>query len=188
MEISSEIRKRRLALGCTLETLSEQTGLTKGYLSKLERSGKAPPFATLEKIAVALKCGLGSFLETTSAQPKIPKISSANIELIHRGQTGGPISSNLGYDYTPLLREYRGKYMAPFLLEIRRGETKDFTHDGEEFVYVLEGRVALLYEGRSHNLEAGEGFYLDSRIRHRFRGRGAGTARLLAVNFNYRRF
>ena len=179
---------RRLALGCTLETLSAQTGLTKGYLSKLERSGKAPPFTTLEKIAAALKCEIGSFLEKAAVSTAAAKLSSANLEIIRRGQTGGTILSSVGYYYTPLLEEYRGKYMAPFLIEIRRGETKDFTHDGEEFVYVLEGRVALLYEGRAHNLEAGDGFYLDSRIRHRFRGRGAGTARLLAVHFNYRRF
>ena len=52
--IASNIGSLRKKRKMTLDKLAELTGLTKGYLSKIERSKKAPPYSTLNKIAIAL--------------------------------------------------------------------------------------------------------------------------------------
>ena len=98
------------------------------------------------------------------------------------------ITSIAGYSYRQLAKDYQRKYMTPFIMHIGKGATKYFKHDGEEFVYVLAGSVALEYEGRTFKLGEGDCFYLDSRIKHRFKNNGKVEARLLAVNFTYRRF
>ncbi|MDA3789468.1 MAG: helix-turn-helix transcriptional regulator, partial [Desulfobacula sp.] len=58
----------------TLEKLADLTGLTKGYLSKVERSEKAPPYSTLNKIAGALEIEITSLLENDIEPPEDPRI------------------------------------------------------------------------------------------------------------------
>ncbi|MEI6337752.1 MAG: XRE family transcriptional regulator, partial [Verrucomicrobiota bacterium] len=158
--------------------------VTKGYLSKIETSSNPPTFSTLQSIATALGVEMGELLES-----KISKASSANLE-IHEPEDGPWQQSAKpgGYAFKPLLESYRQKYLSPFLMRIKPGDTSFFKHDGEEFLYVLEGRIELDYEGKKHSLRKGGSAYLDSRIKHRFHNPGKTDAELLAVNFVYRRF
>ena len=55
------------------------------------------------------------------------------------------------------------------------------THDGQEFVYVVEGAVELFYDGRTYRLSQGDGAYLDSSLPHTFHGLGDRVAKMLAV-------
>lgn len=183
MNINRKIKELRLDRGYTLEELAKAAGLTKGYLSRMERARKAPPFSTLESIAVALNQDLAYFLKKTETEN-----TSKNIDLMRQAEHAPMITSIAGYSYRQLAKDYQRKYMTPFIMHIGKGATKYFKHDGEEFVYVLAGSVALEYEGRTFKLGEGDGFYLDSRIKHRFKNNGKVEARLLAVNFTYRRF
>ena len=183
MNINRKIKDLRLARGFTLEELAKAAGLTKGYLSRMERARKAPPFSTLETIAVALNQDIACFLEKSERESK-----SKNIDLFRQVEHVPLISSNAGYSYRPLFKDYQRKYMTPFIMHIKKGATKYFKHDGEELVYVLKGNVILEYEGSVFKLGEGDGFYLDSRLKHRFKNDGKIEAQLLAVNFTYRRF
>ncbi len=192
----------------TLADLARLTRKTKGYLSKLERSLKLPPFTTLYTIAQALGADIDLFLagaasstpaESSSgapsserippvASPGLPQGGSRNLD-IHRHRNGvRPFLRGDSYAYLPLVTQYRGKYMSPFLMQLPPGKSRTFTHDSEEFTMLLEGRVDLLYEKRTHRLHAGDSFYLDSRIEHAFFNPGRRDALLLSVSFNYRRF
>jgi len=177
-----ELRKRR---GLTLHQLAFLSGVTKSYVSKIERSGKLPPFSTLHSIARALGVGIHEFLDTPS-----PIRKSQNIEIAAQAERRrrDVIPSEGGYDYEPLLTNYTNKYMAPFLIHVPTGRTRYFSHDGEEFLFVLRGTIDLHYEKKTYSLSKGDGFYLDSRIKHRFQNTEETTAVLLAVNFDYRRF
>ncbi len=181
------MKRLREERGMTLAELARLTRKTKGYLSKLERSVKLPPFTTLHTIARALGVELDVFL---AGQAPAAAKSSPNASLdVHRHRDGvRPFLKGDGYAYLPLVTQYRGKYMSPFLMKLPPGKSRAFTHDSEEFTMLLEGRVDLLYEKRTHHLHAGDSFYLDSRIEHAFFNPGRRDALLLSVSFNYRRF
>jgi transcriptional regulator with XRE-family HTH domain len=183
-QFGARLRALRKARGITLPALAVAAGISKGYLSKIEKSPSPPPFSTLQALTRALGADLTQLL---SGEP--PAGKSRNLE-IHGPREGTWQQSGKlgGYSFLPLLQSYRNKYLAPFLMLIPPGPTLFFRHDGEEFIYVLSGKVDLEYEGKKHHLEEGASTYLDSRIRHRFHNETSTSARLLAVNFDYRRF
>ena len=202
------MKRLREERGMTLAELARLTRKTKGYLSKLERSRKLPPFTTLSAIAQALGVDLDLFLASqdpplgdsavspagprTGHRPGTPTGSShtnfRNLD-IHRHRDGiQPFLRGDSYAYLPLVTHYRGKYMSPFLMKLPPGKSRTFTHDSEEFTMLLEGRVNLIYEKRTHRLRAGDSFYLDSRIEHAFFNPGRRDALLVSVSFDYRRF
>ena len=55
------------------------------------------------------------------------------------------------------------------------------THDGQEFVFILDGAVELFYDGRNYRLGQGDSAYLDSALPHTFHGLGDRVAKMLAV-------
>ena len=168
----------------TLPALAIAAGITKGYLSKIERSSTPPPFSTLQAVTIALQADLGEMLEVHTK-----KLDSPNIEIHEPNNGDWQQSKELGgYGFMPLVHHYRNKYLSPFLMRINPGTTSYFEHDGEEFLFQVSGTVELEYEGCKHLLKEGASAYLDSRIRHRFHNRSRKTALLLAVNFVYRRF
>jgi transcriptional regulator with XRE-family HTH domain len=187
------MKRLRKGRGMTLAELARLTRKTKGYLSKLERSEKLPPFTTLTTIAQALGVDLDHFLagrEPADGGPAKPPVApgSRNLDIHRHGDRVRPFLKGDGYAYLPMVTRYRGKYMSPFLMKLPPGKTRAFTHDSEEFTMLLEGRVDLLYEKRTHHLHAGDSFYLDSRIEHAFFNPGRGDALLLSVSYDYRRF
>ena len=195
------MKRLREEHGMTLAELARLTRMTKGYLSKVERSRKLPPFTTLSTIAQALGVDLDHFLPGQApakendaaplprgARKGSPSPGSRNLD-IHRHRDGiRPFLQGDSYAYLPLVTQYRGKYMSPFLMQLPPGKSRTFTHDSEEFTMLLEGRVDLIYEKRTHHLRAGDSFYLDSRIEHAFFNPGRRDALLLSVSFDYRRF
>jgi transcriptional regulator with XRE-family HTH domain len=180
----ARLRSLRKARGMTLPALAAAAGITKGYLSKIERFSGPPTFSTLQAIAIALQVELGELLETP-----VRKAASPNIEIHEAGEGEWQLVKGLGgYSFLPLVQVYRNKFLSPFCMQIAPGATAFFQHDGEEFLYQLSGEVELEYEHRTHLLKAGTSAYLDSRIRHRFINRLTKPVFTLAVNFVYRRF
>lgn len=180
------MRRFRKEKGLTLQEVVDHCGLTKGYLSKIERATSYPPFPTLEILAKALGVELGDFFSEQNPA-ETGNLSSGNID-ISDGAAGESIESGEGYAYNPLFRSYKNKYMSPFHMSVPKGRTAALSHDAEEFVYVLRGRVKLEYEGKAYDLEPGGCFYLDSRLPHVFVNEDDEVAELLAVNFTYKRF
>jgi mannose-6-phosphate isomerase-like protein (cupin superfamily) len=164
--------------------LATAAGISKGDLSKIERTSKLPVFSPRQTLAAILDADIGEFL-TGDLAPAV----SLNLEL-HGPDDGAWLAAHKlgGYDLLPLLKSYRHKGLSPALMRVRPGTTSAFKHDGEEFLYVIGGRIERHYDGQVHMLATGASAYLDSRRRHRFRNRGPGVALVLGVNFVYRRF
>ena len=182
--ISSNLKKLRQQKKLTLEALANKTGLTKGYLSKLERSQKAPPYSTLTKLAGALGT-------------EVTTILSHNIEPLK--DTGLSLGRNrkrrliretdqfAGYDYEVMAENKPGKNMEPFIIhspfEIRR----TYAHEGEEFIYVLEGQLEFHYGDQIYTLNQGDDIYFDSIVPHAGKSLGNQKAKLLVVIYFYKR-
>jgi len=187
MNVSEKIRALRRRSGLTLDQLAKRCGLTKGYLSKVERNKQPPPISTLQAIAQALEVEMADFFAERGSNGG----DNPDLDILRKDQRPAVKDGRLapyGYVYTPLVRSLRSKQMSPVLMVVDKGRTDAFAHDSEEFVYVVKGSLDLLYEGKRHALGEGDSLYFDSRRKHRFVNHHAEPAVLVTVNYNYRRF
>jgi uncharacterized cupin superfamily protein len=77
--------------------------------------------------------------------------------------------------------------MEPYIIEPAFGEEAIFEHEGEEFMYVLDGTHELVYGAQRFIMRKGDSVYFDATVPHTGRSIGTRKARLLAVMYNYRR-
>ncbi|MBN2124098.1 MAG: helix-turn-helix domain-containing protein [Deltaproteobacteria bacterium] len=182
-QIARNIKKTRLDNHLSQEKLAELSGLTKGYISKIEKSDKAPPFSTLNKIANALNVDVAALTAEDLDPPE-----DMHLCIVRKGE-GKKISSvNLkGYHYEVLAHKKRGKNMEPFFIMPAFEEEAVFCHEGEEFMYMLEGTHEFLYDDTKYMLHEGDSIYFDSSIPHTGRSIGKKRAKILAVMYSYKR-
>jgi transcriptional regulator with XRE-family HTH domain len=182
--IAKNIRILRTQQKITLQQLSDMTGLTRGYLSKLERSKKAPPYSTLNKVARALGIDVGYLINENGETPEDPRIVFVKN---NQGKIVESSGSLYGYTYQTLASGKPGKNMQPYIIEPAFDEKGMFQHEGEEFLYVLEGTHEFIYDGKKFLMEKGDSVYFDSGMPHTGRSLGKKKAKLLAVMFSYKR-
>jgi len=182
-QITKKIKKIRLESSMSQEKLADLSGLTKGYISKIEKSDTAPPLSTLSKIADALNVDITVL---TAEELEFP--GDVSICIVRKGE-GKKISSATleGYHYEALAHTKSGKNMEPFLLMPAFDEKAIFAHDGEEFMYILEGVHEFIYDNKKYTLNEGDSIYFDSRIPHTGRSIGKKRAKILAVMYSYKR-
>ena len=181
-----QLRKKRKI---TLDKLAELTGLTKGYLSKIERSQKAPPYSTLNKIAIAFGVDAASLLGENPQEKRNTQIALTKRSKGKSIKVVGSLSegSLYGYNYEALASDKSGKNMEPFIIEPAFDQEAIFQHEGEEFMYVLEGKHEFIYNGNRYLMEKGDSVYFDAAVPHTGKSLGKKKAKLLAVMYNYRR-
>ena len=111
--ISKNIKRHRLNKGLSLDQLAHLCGLTKGYVSKIENSEKAPPFSTLIKLATALGVDVGLLMAENGDMPE-----DARICIVRKGE-GKEVTTRgtlYGYRYEALAQKKPGKNMEPYIL------------------------------------------------------------------------
>ena len=176
--IGTRIAELRQGLGITLDRLAAMTGFSKGYLSKIENSHKVPPIGSLARIAAALRTDITELLHAPAQAPDggLSVVRAGERRPVVRGGTA------FGYDYVSLADNRPDKKMEPFLFNFPSQIDKYvfFEHEGEEFMFVLSGRVEWQAGSRKLVLEPGDSIYFDARLPHR--GRAIeGEARALVV-------
>ena len=182
-QIAKNIKKIRLEKNLSQEKLAKLSGLTKGYISKIEKSDKAPPLSTLSKIAHALDSDITLL---TAEDLELPE--DVNLCIVRKGEGKKMSSGSLeGYHYEALAYKKSGKNMEPFILMPAFDEKAIFIHDGEEFMYTLEGTHEFVYDNKTYILHEGDSIYFDSRIPHTGRSIGKKRAKILGVMYSYKR-
>jgi len=187
--ITKNIKELRKQKKITLQELADLTGLTKGYRSKIERAKKAPPYSTLNKIAIALDVDAASLLEINFDQSRDKRISFTRKHDRKRIEQLGSVAdgSLYGYRYEALAFDKQGKNMEPYIIEPAFEDEAIFKHEGEEFMLVLEGKHEFIYDGETYIMEEGDSVYFDAAVPHTGKSLGEKKAKLLAVLFNYKR-
>jgi transcriptional regulator with XRE-family HTH domain len=179
--ICQKIKARRQYLSMSLQDLANYTGLSKGYLSRVERANKLPPFSTLNKIAEALGVETISFFSDVTPPPADPRLA---IVRAHERQLISHPGTQHGYAYQALAQDKPGKRMEPYIMEPAFDERGVFKHEGEEFFYTLEGSHEFIYDTKRYILHAGDSIYFDSGVPHSGRSLGRKKAKVLAVMFS----
>lgn len=182
LQIGPQIRQLRQERRLTLQDLSEETELSKPLLSQIENEQVIPPLATLLRIAKALKIPLQTFFEEEANTQKCLVVRAGASNRLHRRpRHGGPPQP---YLYHSLAYGKKHKHMEPFLVEFDPTQTSTLQavqHSGEEFLYVLKGRIELNHGNEIYVLEAGDSVYWDSNELHSLKALGDEIARGIAV-------
>ena len=178
-EIGKTIRALRKSKKLTLDTLAEKSGFTKGYLSKVENSDKAPPVSTLLNIASILGVGISELFREEQESTVLTLVRKKERQVIAGD------GSRFGYSYEPLAHKYPDKQMNPYILAIPKDieKTPFFNHPGEELFMVMEGSVRFLHGDSEYILEEGDSIYFDSGIAHRGFAENCDLAKCLIVIF-----
>lgn len=182
LKIGQKIRDLRQSHKFTLQDLAVKTGFSKPFLSQIENDHVIPPIATLLKLARALNVGLGFFFQDETSEDKISV--TRPVERVRVERRPHHSKGEVDYIYESLEMKKSNKHMEPFLVEFRsrsRSNMAFVSHDGEEFLYLLEGQIEFRTVDRIEVLNAGDSIYFDSDISHGFRCLSEKPARAVAV-------
>ncbi|WP_454789089.1 helix-turn-helix domain-containing protein [Mycolicibacterium lutetiense] len=167
--MSALLRAVRQERGLTLEELAEATGLTKSYLSKIERQRSTPSIAVALKVARALDVDVAQLF---SEDPAVTTLA------IDRA------ADRAADRYQAVASAMLGKSMSPFIVRptLKFAEHPHPEHAGQELVFVHAGTVELRYQDESVILETGDCAYFDASSPHQLRQRGAAPSEVLVVS------
>lgn len=156
MDIGSKIKRLRQANGLTLEELANRSELTKGFLSQLERDLTSPSITTLEDILEALGTNLQEFF---SDKPDEQIVFKKDDFFINKQDD---------YHIAYIIPNAQKNEMEPILIELEKGKQSMVIdpHEGQEFGYVIQGRIKLVYGDKEFVLKKGETFYLKGTASH----------------------
>lgn len=176
-----QIRKARR---WTLQEVSNRTGLAVSTLSKVENDQMSLTYDRLIQLSEGLGIDIGELF--AGADPGIPPSPHVARRSITRSGSGREIDTP-HYWYSYLCTDLINKRMVPVLGILHTRCLEEFgeliRHQGEEFVYVLQGKVELHTEHYEPTLlAAGDCVYFDSSMGHAYLNRGRGEARILVVH------
>jgi DNA-binding transcriptional MerR regulator/uncharacterized RmlC-like cupin family protein len=169
--IGSHLRRLRAKRRLSLARVAQAVGISVGFLSALERSQMSGSVGTLRKLARFYKTNILDFFDATGpssrqVQPEQRKVLEAgpgvHMELLAWGNT----------------------VMEPHLFRVapEAGSGDSYTHEGEEFLYVLRGELAITLQKEEYRLKAGDSFYFESATPHHWKNPGRAETWVLWVN------
>lgn len=183
--IGAKIKSIRESKQLTLEEVAGRSGLSTEQIDRIENNIDFPSLAPLIKIARVLGVRLGTFLDDQSELgPVICRKKDSN-EANSIGFTNNATLERKHMEYHSLSQDKSGRHMEPFLIDIVPSEEGvDFvlsTHEGEEFIYVLDGVVEINYGKNTYILEEGDSIYYDSIVAHHVHAAADNKAKILGV-------
>ena len=156
MSIGNKIKSLRNLCQLTQEELGDRCELTKGYISQIENDLTSPSISTLIDILSALGTNLHEFFEEEEEQ----QIVFTKEEYFEK--------ESEGIKTTWLVPNSQKNEMEPILVELNPGtiSTLDMPHEGQEFGYVIEGAITLVYGAKKLVCKKGETFYFTTNKNH----------------------
>jgi len=165
-QIAEKIRKIRKQKDYTLDKLGELTGLSKGLLSRIENCQVSPPIATLSKISYGLNVPIGIFFnteDTTKEQGYAVTLKSERKQVNKK-------ESMAAINYFSLSDFKSDKIIEPFIVKfpiVKEAPTKLWDHPGEEFLFVIKGRIDFTFGEKTIRLNPGDSIHFDPSTPHR---------------------
>lgn len=182
--IGEKIKNLREIKNLSLEEVAERSGLSITQITRIEENEELPSLAPLIKIARVLGVRLGTFLDDQQELGPVicRKESIDEKDGISFSNNAKAVRKNMSY--FALSQDKSGRHMEPFLIDILPTKDADFvfsTHEGEEFIYVLEGVIEINYGKETYVLEEGDSIYYDSIVAHHVHAANGDAAKILGV-------
>jgi transcriptional regulator with XRE-family HTH domain len=178
--IGERLKKIRELQGVSLEKLAKIAGVDEKFLREVENVKVFPDLGTIIKLSKALRIATGLLLDEASGY-SYSVVRKEDRKLIQRTPSGS--KDRPDYLYQSLSTGVKRRHMESFLVTLT-GEEKEVelsSHDGEEFILVIEGEVRVMLGDRSETLKEGDTIYYLSTIPHALVSAGATQAVILAV-------
>lgn len=171
--IGQKIKDLRNQNGLTQQELADRTELTKGYISQLERGQVAPSVATLIDLVECLGTDMSEFFKETQPEQVVFKAGDYFEKLDDEG--------NSTQWTVPMAQKNQ---MEPLLVEIQPHQklAAHKPHDGEEYGYVLAGKIHLHVGDKVYPVNKGESFYFEATRKHYIENQGARPAKLVWIS------
>lgn len=178
--IGSRLKQIRKQSGLTQKRLAEGTGLSSALLSRIENGLTVPSIPTLEMITKTLKVEIGYFFKEEKGDRYIISSCAKRRVILSRNQ----YNQKPAYELELLTEGMKDPFMEPFIVSSvgKEEEVEARTHDGQEFMYVLEGRVKLNLDGEVFLLKKGDAAYWNGVVPHKATSLGKRVAKSLHVH------
>jgi DNA-binding transcriptional MerR regulator/quercetin dioxygenase-like cupin family protein len=169
--IGSHLRQLRAKRRMSLAEVAKAVGISVGFLSALERSQMSGSVGTLRKLARFYKTNILDFFDATGA-------SSGHVQAKERKVL------EAGPGVRMELLAWGNTVMEPHLFRVapQAGSGDSYTHEGEEFLFVLRGALNITLVDEEFRLKAGDSFYFESATPHHWKNPGRSEAWVLWVN------
>lgn len=174
IDIGERLRTIREMYGFSQRALAKRADVTNGIISMIEQNSSSPSIATLKKILNGFPISLTDFFTFgATSQDKIVYRADEFVEIGSKSVSYRQVGSTL-----------KGKAMQLIQERIEPGaDTGDemLRHEAEEGGIVTKGQIELTVGGQIEILNAGDAYYFDSRLPHRFRNVGDETCEIISV-------
>ncbi len=169
--VGVRLRQLRGARGLSLAQVAKSAGISVGFLSALERSHMSASVGTLRRLARFYKTNILEFFDATQSHSRL--VTPRQRKVLDAGP--GVRMELLAWGNT---------VMEPHLFRIapRAGSGESYTHEGEEFLYLLRGELQISVNDEEYRLKTGDSFYFESATPHHWRNPGPSETWVLWVN------
>lgn len=179
MSLAMRLKLLRRQRAWSLETLADQTGLTKSYLSKVERGMSVPSIAVAIKLARALDVNVEQLISDEESTTGISITRASERTALGKDQMDNRAIQGIAAGAA-------AKCMLPFVVypprEFMASAFKE--HQGEEFLFIHKGRIEVAFPNGNVELEEGDSLYFNALIPHKMRSIGEEQAEVLVVVSN----
>ena len=177
--IGQRIKLLRQEKKLTQDDLAQKTGFAKSYLSQIETLKREPPISTLAKIAYVL--GVDVFYLLTGEIQQETQQHIGIVKPSERRSVARPFE-RFGYTYESISYKKSDKLMDAYIVTTGfEFPPEPMAHEGQELVFVLEGKQEFFYDGTVYLVEKGDCYHYDSNRPHYSRSLGKKPGKLLVV-------
>ena len=179
-EMGGRIKKARESRGLSIFDVYLRTDIDVDTLSQIEEGNITPPLGTVIKLAKALDLKMGYFI-SGEEEKSYTIVRRDDREKASRFDSKK--EEQYGYGYESLAPRKTNRQMEPFLVTLEPSETEEerSSHDGQEFIFVLTGKMEVRLGEEIHILEPGDSIYYDSTVPHLVKCHNEEAAKILAV-------
>jgi mannose-6-phosphate isomerase-like protein (cupin superfamily) len=180
--IGEKIKQFREMRMISRDDLALNSNLDAEQLRVIEEQGVVPSLGPLIRIARALGVRIGTFLD--DAGQVGPVVVKAGSEKSTISFSSSDPSTRQHLNFFSLAADKAGRHMEPFIVDIEPEQASDYklsSHEGEEFIFVLQGCVEINYGRDLYRIEKGDCIYYDSIVSHNVHAGSAEPAKILAV-------
>lgn len=169
-KVGALIRARRRQLQLTLRDICEAAGITPGYLSQVERDLATPSLGTLAQIAHSLNVGIDYFIASPGSEDALTRHGE-------RETFSVPGSEVI---YERVAADFAGNQLSSFVLNIPPGfHSETVSHEGEELLFVLEGKLMQMLDGAEYIMRPGDSLHFRGNRPHAWWNDTQDTVRVL---------
>ena len=174
MNIGNKIKELRIAKNLTQEELADRAELSKGFISQVERDLTSPSIATLIDILQCLGTNLNDFFSEETDEQIV----------FHEEDFFIKEDAELKNTVEWIIPNAQKNMMEPIRLTLEPGGStyRDIPHEGEEFGYVLEGKISIALGNTHYVCKKGEAFYFETNKFHYIKNRTNKPAKIIWVS------